>query len=251
MNKDIASLAKIIVAATIVVFTIQMAVAVGREASLGQGGTTMLVRSLSRPSPMPGNSTVNVTLTITVGPDTECGTDPGLCNDYYVIDEYPPGTTTISGLTGNGCELLSGPRIACVTLQDAATTNIKYSAAFGDTPGNHTWGGTYMVQGDTIPNIINGTSIMEVKAAASTENCTASWACEPWSNCVNKQQTRTCRDNNQCGLEGRATAPSPPFTKTETQPCSGPAPPDIPGWVWPAALLTILSSAAAWVGLKK
>lgn len=45
-----------------------------------------------------------------------------------------------------------------------------------------------------------------------TVACTPSWACGDWSSCVNSTQTRTCSDNNSCGVDTDKP--------TETQSCN-------------------------------
>lgn len=49
---------------------------------------------------------------------------------------------------------------------------------------------------------------------AKSQDCTPSWNCVSWSNCINNTQTRTCTDVNNCGVEtGRPTV---------TQMCTSP-----------------------------
>jgi hypothetical protein len=56
-----------------------------------------------------------------------------------------------------------------------------------------------------IKTVVNGVSYIDISnsyitVASATSTCTPSWICNSWSTCANGQQTRTCSDENNCGV---------------------------------------------------
>jgi len=61
---------------------------------------------------------------------------------------------------------------------------------------------------------LNASEIIEEYDRGAVVLCTEDWNCSVWSDCINDEQTRTCRDNNTCGTEVNKS--------NETQPCDSP-----------------------------
>ncbi len=56
-----------------------------------------------------------------------------------------------------------------------------------------------------IKTVVNGVSYIDtsdgyITVSSATSTCTPSWICGSWSTCANGQQTRTCSDENSCGV---------------------------------------------------
>lgn len=93
---------------------------------------TGIYRSLSTQEVSPGQS-VTVTLDVVVVGD----------EDYYLIEEYVP-----SGWTAMVGEAVMDNRLTYYVLQNAESKSYTYTAVAPGTPGNYTFSGKYMFQGD-------------------------------------------------------------------------------------------------------
>ncbi|RLG14241.1 MAG: hypothetical protein DRN71_03410 [Candidatus Nanohalarchaeota archaeon] len=61
----------------------------------------------------------------------------------------------------------------------------------GHNPGTYAFNGNIVVMEDSFG--VEGNIIVKVR-----DNCTESWVCGYWSKCVDRVQTKTCRDENNC-----------------------------------------------------
>jgi hypothetical protein len=73
------------------------------------------------------------------------------------------------------------------------------------TGGGQTSGSTGAAGGST-------EGITQTNQTGTQQQCQERWVCSEWSECINGVQTRTCRDENNCGTNNNE-----PFT---SQPCS-------------------------------
>ncbi len=76
--------------------------------------------------------------------------------------------------------------LACQETCIYDTSNCAYNPLSPSTGGTGGGGG-------------GGTSHSATTGTAAPPVCNENWICEPWTECINGQQTRTCTDLNNCG----------------------------------------------------
>jgi len=176
--------------------------AIGRQASIPEGSASIL-RFFPQTAAFTG-STFDVRLTVGLPPGakTECPPDQAaVCNDYYIVEEFTPTNTTITGLSGQGCALTTAnPRIVCVVVRDTVPTYIDYTVLLPATPQVVAFSGRYMFQGDPGVKIVGN---QVTQSVVVNPDC-PTWVCDwsAWSNVSGSCgiRYRNCTDTNRCGL---------------------------------------------------
>ena len=83
-----------------------------------------------------------------------------------------------------------------------------------DEPGMYALNGNVVVGGDASFSIEGD---IEVKV---WDNCTENWTCDYWSDCVDNEQTRSCRDLNDCLFRVNMPATRQSCTVDESEPAA-------------------------------
>ena len=115
--------------------------------------------------------------------------------------------TCITQLDGVYAISCSGSPTKCSsnqTCEQTFSTSYDYSSGYVQT--TQTLTGAHCTYSSSNNNNSNNTN----------NTCTTDWDCGSWSACVNKQQTKTCTDSNNCGTT--ANKPSETQTCTTNQP---------------------------------
>ena len=157
----------------VLLFLVLAACTPTRTASVGQGGTSTITRVLPTTS-TPGIP-VTVTLQVGLGPRTECVPADPACNDYYIVNEVLPATSTGGLASDPACEFVTPTRLVCVAIQSATSHAITYQAVLRDTPATFT--GTYMVQGDNTPTDTGGSRTVIFSIPPPTTNTSVCGTC--------------------------------------------------------------------------
>jgi hypothetical protein len=173
-------------------------------ATVGQGGTSIVTREVFS-TPAYINSNVNVKLDVHVGAKNECDTEhEKYCNDFYVISEQIPLNAQFISLDGRGCSFVNETpkRIVCIILSNTESNLISYTLKTYDTPSTSYFLGTYMFEGDSIVNTIDGDNLIEV---IEEHKCLTSWNCSNWDQWTTASNScgirrRICNDLNNCNL---------------------------------------------------
>lgn len=150
------------------------------------------------------NTTTSAPVPVTVD-NPEPDTDPPIISDIAVSDISQTGATvtwTTNELSNSRVEYGLTVAYGQTTILNPTMVFVHSESLVGLTQGTLYHFRVHSVDG-------SNNAAVSSDQTFTTATCTENWECDPWGPCVAGQQTRPCRDLNQCGT----TNNRPPLTQ--------------------------------------